>query len=685
MKASDLNLPEGMEVYVDMDGVLADFFTEYAVLAGLPRGSSYRDIPPAKTDPTLNKMVGTDFFARLPKFPTADKLIQIVVDTAGGYNICSSPLRGDHEGSATYKKQWIEEHLDPQPDNIYIVSNKAKYAFNPSGLPNILIDDRGSNISAWEAAGGIGIKYQADEDGLQVILDGLKRARRVAQGEEEHEPQQLKSLDRSQGKLIATSGDKDVDEAKKKKRRNKYGALYGPGPYGLYGWDAGYSGSSSMGGDGGGDGGGGGESRINEAWTPDKKQHIKDFALWAIKLLKIEQAPKIKLVGDTKTTALGYFDPETQDIVVSVKDRHQMDIMRTLAHELVHRKQNEARELNGETGSPDENEANSLAGVLLRWWGKKNPEQFNENIKQETNKLIPYPKGTVKVDVSDMYDWYKLGMTISDLDDADPKDFGQGPPQTVLSFGSEPIEHKYIKALKRLKLKTTDIDPPGEKDVDENFADGKNPGRNSQLNTLHDPQRMAGAVAYLTDYYDSKEEAYRIIDAYMASVDKLITQGGTVYRAVWVAPGQKPKLKQPGLHWTLTPQSAEEYLQSEAGEYAAVDMDLDDQPHAYILSATVGPNNITNHGVNFAQQHHEQEVRIVDPKQAQIKVVKQVGMTENFADGRNPQDKGDSHRHGISKGMSIAQLKKVRSSDSASPRKKQLAHWQINMRQGKNK
>ena len=58
---------------------------------------------------------------------------------------------------------------------------------------------------------------------------------------------------------------------------------------------------------------------------------------------------------------------------------------------------------------------------------------------------------------------------------------------------------------------------------------------------------------------------------------------------------------------------------------------------------------------------------------------------ENFADGRNPQDKGDSKRHGISKGMSIADLKKVRSSDSASPRKKQLAHWQINMRQGKKK
>jgi hypothetical protein len=223
----------------------------------------------------------------------------------------------------------------------------------------------------------------------------------------------------------------------------------------------------------------------------------------------------------------------------------------------------------------------------------------------------------------------------------------------------------------------------GESIEHENFADGKNPGRNSQLNTLHDPQRMAGAVAYLTDYYDSKEEAYRIIDAYMASVDKLITQGGTVYRAVWVAPGKKPKLKQPGLHWTLTPQSAEEYLQSEAGEYAAMDMDLDDQPHAYILSATVGPNNITNHGVNFAQQHHEQEVRIVDPKQAQIKVVKQVGMTENFADGKKPGRKGLAKRSGVNTKASVSSLRKT--AKNSTGEKARMAHWLANMKAGRAK
>ena len=59
-------------------------------------------------------------------------------------------------------------------------------------------------------------------------------------------------------------------------------------------------------------------------------------------------------------------------------------------------------------------------------------------------------------------------------------------------------------------------------------------------------------------------------------------------------------------------------------------------------------------------------------------------LRENFQDGRNPQDKGDMARHGL-KGKSIAQLKKVRSSDSASPREKQLAHWRINMSLGKKK
>lgn len=52
--------------------------------------------------------------------------------------------------------------------------------------------------------------------------------------------------------------------------------------------------------------------------------------------------------------------------------------------------------------------------------------------------------------------------------------------------------------------------------------------------------------------------------------------------------------------------------------------------------------------------------------------------TENFIDGKGPGKPGDSARHGL-KGKSAAELKSIRSSDSASPRKKQLAHFMLNM------
>ncbi len=159
--------------YVDMDGVIANFFAEYAKLAGIKSGN-YRDIPPAKADPTLNKMIGTDFFNRLPKFPTTDKLIQMVVKEFGSYKILSSPLRGDHENSKQQKIKWIQRELSIQPDEIIVVGRKDSYAVQADGTQNILIDDRGKNIQGWLSRGGYGIKYQADEDPLSKVADGIK-------------------------------------------------------------------------------------------------------------------------------------------------------------------------------------------------------------------------------------------------------------------------------------------------------------------------------------------------------------------------------------------------------------------------------------------------------------------------------------------------------------------------------
>jgi hypothetical protein len=89
-------------------------------------------------------------------------------------------------------------------------------------------------------------------------------------------------------------------------------------------------------------------------------------------LLAFERTPELK------TTA--YYNLEGF-LVVYAKDRAVIDICRSIAHELVHHKQNIEGRLkdtknDGEDGSPIENEANAVAGVIIRKYGQLHPELY---------------------------------------------------------------------------------------------------------------------------------------------------------------------------------------------------------------------------------------------------------------------------------------------------------------------
>ena len=163
-------------VYLDMDGVLADFFGGVENLYGV---SHWKELTSDKTKDlkkeVIDRITGTDFFATLPKFPTADSLIDMVKTFTGGkFSINTSPLRGDHENSGKYKKVWISNNIE-QPDEIIVTGRKESYAKDKaSGTPNILIDDRPVNIQKWQAAGGYGILYQANRDSLNKVKKGLE-------------------------------------------------------------------------------------------------------------------------------------------------------------------------------------------------------------------------------------------------------------------------------------------------------------------------------------------------------------------------------------------------------------------------------------------------------------------------------------------------------------------------------
>ena len=144
------------EIYVDMDGVLADFFGDWAKLMGV---DSFRDIKDVNA--ALEKIKDTnDFWLNLPVTDNAKPLLELIKKVKGEYSICSSPLPGD-KNSEPHKREWIKKHLAFfPPKEIIITHDKAKYATQSDGTSNILIDDYGVNINAWEAAGGIGFKHK---------------------------------------------------------------------------------------------------------------------------------------------------------------------------------------------------------------------------------------------------------------------------------------------------------------------------------------------------------------------------------------------------------------------------------------------------------------------------------------------------------------------------------------------
>ena len=168
------NIKMTSRIYVDMDGVIADFFS---ALAEFRKVNHWKDQGEITLDTSIKDLRGTNFFETLPVFPFAKKLVDLVKSYTGGdYYINTSPLRDDLENSRKYKTKWLEKH-DFKPNDIIVTKRKESYAVDKqTGIPNILIDDRPKNLEKWVARGGIGIRYQANEDSLDLIKKGLDNA-----------------------------------------------------------------------------------------------------------------------------------------------------------------------------------------------------------------------------------------------------------------------------------------------------------------------------------------------------------------------------------------------------------------------------------------------------------------------------------------------------------------------------
>jgi hypothetical protein len=116
----------------------------------------------------------------------------------------------------------------------------------------------------------------------------------------------------------------------------------------------------------------------------DKKEKLNSFVKFVKEQLELKTVPTISIQNHRnglKTTANYDYTKENKVVKVCMKNRALVDVMRSIAHELVHHKQFEQGRLN--TPPPDiggeiEDEANAKSGQFIKMFAKMDKTIYDE-------------------------------------------------------------------------------------------------------------------------------------------------------------------------------------------------------------------------------------------------------------------------------------------------------------------
>jgi hypothetical protein len=121
-------------------------------------------------------------------------------------------------------------------------------------------------------------------------------------------------------------------------------------------------------------------------------------------------------------------------------------------------------------------------------------------------------------------------------------------------------------------------------------------------------------INYVSQYHvGSDETAYFDYRDWLSLLDNLHTNGGDIYRAVFLPKGTEPQ-KPFGQHWSMKPLSDHALwrLWSDVC-YEKMDRYSDNGYEMVLLRARTGPHNVTIDGVNLPEEWAEFEVNLIDP------------------------------------------------------------------------
>ena len=153
------------KIYVDMDGVIADFKTGFKNIYGRDIDS----ISKKELDEYKKKFYKDNFFLNLPKTESADDLIEFLLSISDvSVEILTAVGDNDTEENAKLKERWVKKYYPSLKFN-WVKKAKDKVLFSANN--KYLIDDRfEKSLSPFLESGGNGFLFESFNDELKESI-----------------------------------------------------------------------------------------------------------------------------------------------------------------------------------------------------------------------------------------------------------------------------------------------------------------------------------------------------------------------------------------------------------------------------------------------------------------------------------------------------------------------------------
>jgi 5'(3')-deoxyribonucleotidase len=157
-------------LYLDMDGVLADFNTAARELLGATDSEEQRASQSGRWPDHKWRQLAEqkNFYLNLPKMPLADALVELAIRFRDNLDyevriLTAIPSGNDMPDAFHDKIDWMTKHYGQHGFRVHFGPYSHDKARHCQSSDDILVDDRTSNCKEWRSAGGTAVQVKPGE------------------------------------------------------------------------------------------------------------------------------------------------------------------------------------------------------------------------------------------------------------------------------------------------------------------------------------------------------------------------------------------------------------------------------------------------------------------------------------------------------------------------------------------